>query len=217
MKGSGMAFATTADVGDLSDELRLRAARTGKRQILGIVGAPASGKSTLAQMLALELASEGSVVVPMDGFHLANEIIDGTPLRERKGAIDTFDGWGYLSLLRRLVARDEPVVYAPTYRRGLEEPIAAAIAIPKDVTFLITEGNYLLVDDEPWNQVRELLDDVWFVETPHALRMNRLIERHVAVGMDRPAAEKWANGPDEANARFIESTRHRANRVLLWQ
>jgi pantothenate kinase len=200
----------------LVDDLRRRQRATRARQIVGVAGAPGTGKSTLAQCLSEQLGSERCVVVPMDGFHLANAIIDGTPLRNRKGAIDTFDVGGYLSLLRRLKQRDEPVVYAPAYRRGLEEPIAASIAVPWEVPFVITEGNYLLADLKPWNLVRELLDVAWFVETPHEIRLSRLIERHVAFGMDADAATAWALGPDEANARYIEATKTSATHVIRW-
>lgn len=211
-----MDLASATDVGALAEELRSRAARTGIRQIVGIVGAPGTGKSTLAQRLAEDLGHDVCSVVPMDGFHLANAIIDGTPLRDRKGAIDTFDAGGYLSLLGRLRTRNEPMVYAPAYRRGLEEPIAASIAIPRELMIILTEGNYLLADADPWRHIPELVDEIWFVDTPPDVRINRLIDRHVQFGMERSAAEKWANGPDEINAQFVESTRYRANRVILW-
>src|SRR5919107_789561 len=175
----------------------------GTRTILGIAGAPGSGKSTFAEWIRQQFEPGQAVVVPMDGFHLGNAIINGTPLRQRKGAIDTFDAGGYLSLLRRLVRRDEPVVYAPEFRRTLDEPVAASIAIPAEVPLVITEGNYLLAEQEPWKEVRAQLDEVWFVDTPHALRLERLVERHVSFGMDQAGAEAWAHGPDEANARLI--------------
>jgi pantothenate kinase len=188
----------------------------GTRTILGIAGAPGSGKSTFAAWLQEQFGPGTSVVVPMDGFHLGNAVIDGTPLRQRKGAIDTFDGGGYLSLLRRLVRRDEAVVYAPEFRRTLDEPVAASIAVPADVPLVITEGNYLLADQEPWKEVRAQLDEVWFLETPPALRLQRLVDRHVSFGMDRAAATAWATGPDEANARLIQAGRPAADRIIPW-
>ena len=197
------------------DALRRRMV-PGSRTILGIAGAPGSGKSTFATWLQEQFSLGTSVVVPMDGFHLGNAIIEGTPLRARKGAIDTFDGGGYLSLLRRLACRDEAVVYAPEFRRTLDEPVAASIAVPADVPLVITEGNYLLADQEPWKGVRAQLDEVWFLETPHELRLQRLVDRHVSFGMDREAALAWATGPDEANARLIQATRPAADRVIPW-
>jgi pantothenate kinase len=188
----------------------------GSRTVLGIAGAPGSGKSTFAERIRQQFEPGQAVVVPMDGFHLGNAIIDGTPLRQRKGAIDTFDAGGYLSLLRRLVRRDEPVVYAPEFRRTLDEPVAASIAIPADVPLVITEGNYLLVEQEPWKDIRAQLDEVWFVDTPPQLRLARLVERHISFGMEPAAAGAWATGPDEANAVLIQATRQAADRVIPW-
>ena len=198
------------------DALRRRQHQSGARVILGIVGAPGTGKSTLAQQVADELGRDRCVVVPMDGFHLAHAVLDGTPLAARKGALDTFDGYGYVSLLRRLRARDEPVVYAPAFQRQLEEPVAGSIAVPASVPFVVSEGNYLLADREPWHLVREYLDEAWFVDTPQELRLRRLVDRHVAFGKDPAAAQAWAAGPDEANARYVETTRARADRVVRW-
>ena len=188
----------------------------GSRTVLGIAGAPGSGKSTFAERIRQQFEPGQAVVVPMDGFHLGNAIIDGTPLRQRKGAIDTFDAGGYLSLLRRLVRRDEPVVYAPEFRRTLDEPVAASIAIPADVPLVITEGNYLLVEQEPWKDIRAQLDEVWFVDTPPQLRLARLVERHISFGMGPAAAGAWATGPDEANAVLIQATRPAADRIIPW-
>ena len=188
----------------------------GRRILLGIAGAPGSGKSTFAELIRQQFGPDEAVVVPMDGFHVGNTIIEGTPLRQRKGAIDTFDAGGYLSLLRRLVRRDEPVVYAPEFRRTLDEPVAASIAIPAEVPLVITEGNYLLVEQEPWKDIRAQLDEVWFVDTPHALRLRRLVQRHISYGMEPAAAEAWAHGPDEANAVLIQATRPAADRIISW-
>ncbi|MBT2550800.1 nucleoside/nucleotide kinase family protein [Arthrobacter sp. ISL-65] len=188
----------------------------GRRILLGVAGSPGSGKSTFSACLADALGPVSALVVPMDGFHLGNAIIDGTPLRQRKGAPDTFDVGGYLSLLQRLSRRDEDVVYAPDFRRTIDEPVAASLAIPAAVPVIITEGNYLLSDDARWQQVRAQLDEVWFIDTPRELRLGRLVERHMLYGMDRAAAEAWANGPDAANARLIEATRSRADRMIPW-
>lgn len=205
------------EIGALLERLRDRVTGPDDRRfMLGIAGAPGSGKSTLADFVAERLGST-CVIVPMDGFHLAQAVIDGTPLRERRGAIDTFDVGGYLSLLRRLRARDEAVVYAPAYRRGLEEPIAAAIAVPITARVIVTEGSYLLAHDQPWVRLRSLLDETWFVETPRQTRITRLVDRHIEFGMRRDEALAWANGPDEVNARFVETTQDSADRCLSVQ
>ncbi|MDQ0676761.1 pantothenate kinase [Arthrobacter pascens] len=203
------------EINQAMDALRRKMAGGG-RTLLGLAGAPGSGKSTFAAWIQHQLGAELAVVVPMDGFHLGNAIIDGTPLRQRKGAIDTFDVGGYLSLLQRLARRDEEVVYAPEFRRTLDEPVAASIAVPASVPLVITEGNYLLADSPPWKKVRAQLDEVWFVDTPPALRLERLVDRHVFFGMERPAAEEWAAGSDQANAELIEKTRASADRIISW-
>jgi pantothenate kinase len=206
----------SAEIQQAVAELRSRLT-SGKRLLLGVAGSPGSGKSTFSACLADALGQDTALVVPMDGFHLGNAIIDGTPLRQRKGAPDTFDVGGYISLLQRLGRRDEDVVYAPDFRRTLDEPVAASLAVPAAVPIIITEGNYLLNDDPRWQQVRAQLDEVWFIDTPRDLRLARLVERHMLYGMDRAAAEAWANGPDAANARLIEAARPRADRIIPWR
>ncbi|MET1087758.1 MAG: nucleoside/nucleotide kinase family protein [Arthrobacter sp.] len=196
-------------------DLRLRLAG-GSRMLLGIVGAPGSGKSTFSACLQKHLGADCAAVVPMDGFHLGNNIIDGTPLRDRKGAIDTFDVGGYLSLLRRLARRDEHVVYAPEFRRTIDEPVAASIQVPAALPLVITEGNYLLAEQPLWQEVRAQLDEVWFLDTPRQLRLSRLVDRHILFGKDPLSAQAWATGSDETNAQLIEATRHAADRIIPW-
>ena len=101
-------------------------------------------------------------------------------------------------------------------KKGTAWTIEAPIAVPADVPLVITEGNYLLADQEPWKEIRAQLDEVWFLETPHGLRISRLVARHASFGMAPDAAEAWANGPDEANAVLIRSTRHAADRIIPW-
>jgi len=186
----------------------------GRRILVGICGAPGAGKSTLAAELAQVLGPDTAVVVPMDGFHLATDIIRGTPLLARRGAIDTFDPGSYLSLLRRLRARDEEVVYAPSFRRGLEEPIAASVGIPRRIPVIITEGNYLLADAPEWRAIRGELDAVWYLDTPAAVRLPRLIGRHVEFGRAQTDAAAFARGSDQANSHLIESTRGAADLIV---
>ena len=181
----------------------------GERRLLGITGAPAAGKSTLAGSLVAALAPE-AVLVPMDGFHLAAAQLRRLGRLDRKGAPDTFDAAGYLAVLHRLRDRAEDVVYAPEFRREIEEPIAGAIAVPREVPLAITEGNYLLY----WNDVRELLDEVWFVDLDEPTRLARLIERHMAYGRTRVEAEQRTYGSDQRNAEHIMATRMNADLIV---
>lgn len=183
------------------------------RQILGITGAPGAGKSTLAGAIIGQL--DGSAVdVPMDGFHLANSELGRLGRRGRKGAPDTFDAAAYVSLVRRLKAEDEEVVYAPAFRRELDEPIAGAIAIPRGVPLVVTEGNYLLLDYLPWAALRGLLDEIWYLELSDQTRNERLVDRHVRYGKSLRAARKWVEGSDELNAGLIAETRDRADVIV---
>jgi pantothenate kinase len=150
----------------------------------------------------------------MDGFHLANAELVRLGRRDRKGAIDTFDGAGFLALLRRLRDPVEPVVYAPEYRREIGEPVASAIPVPCETPLVITEGNYLLVDEPPWCCIRGLLDEAWFVVLDEQTRLERLMARHVAGGKSPEQARAWSLGTDQRNADMIEATRIRADVII---
>lgn len=188
----------------------------GRRCMLGIVAPPGAGKSTLAQALAAALG-ERAVVVPMDGFHLAQAELERLGRAGRKGAPDTFDGAGYVALLRRLrqpVAHE--TVYAPAFRREIEEPVAGAIAVPASVPLVITEGNYLLLEAPPWRDVAALLDESWYLNGDDTQRTQRLARRHEAHGRSPEAARQWVAATDEPNARLVAATRGRATWHLRW-
>jgi len=198
--------------GDLA-ELIERArwiADSGPRSILGITGAPGAGKSRLAAALVRALG-ERAALVPMDGFHLANSELIRLARRDRKGAIDTFDGDGFVALMGRLHRADEAVVYAPEFRREIEEAIAGAIPVPRSVSLVVTEGNYLLAEQAPWNGLAGLIDQVWYVDPGEELRVARLVRRHIAFGKAPEAAKAWSLGTDQRNAELIAATRDRAD------
>ncbi|MGP5078336.1 nucleoside/nucleotide kinase family protein [Brachybacterium alimentarium] len=196
----------------LVDEAR----RSGTRRLLGIAGAPGAGKSTLTEQLAAQLPEGSCVVVPMDGFHLADVALARLGRAERKGAPDTFDAAGYAALLQRIrtAMPQDPSVWAPMFERELEQPLAGVIEVTAQVPLVITEGNYLLAEDGAFAQVPALLDARWFVETPDPLRHERLIARHERFGKTPQQARDWALGPDEANARLVAATRSRADAVV---
>jgi pantothenate kinase len=186
------------------------------RAILGITGCPGSGKSTLAERLIARLdpAERWVVRVPMDGFHLADASLDRLGRRQRKGAIDTFDAFGYLALLGRIRTELDNPIYAPDFERVLEQPIAAGIAIDPGVRLVVTEGNYLLSATLPWPGIRELMAEVWYVELDNTVRRNWLVARHAAFGKSEAEARRWVTEVDEPNARQIASTRHLADLLV---
>lgn len=188
----------------------------GERRLLGLVGPPGAGKSTLAEAL-LRAAGAAAQVVPMDGFHLAQAELERLGRTQRKGAPDTFDSAGYVALLRRLRhANPDEVVYAPAFRRDWEEPVAGAIGVQPNTPLVITEGNYLLLRDGHWAQVAALLDEVWYVDVADDLRVSRLLRRHESFGRSPEAAREWVERSDEANARLIAATRERADWIFRW-
>jgi pantothenate kinase len=183
-------------------------ARPGGRAILGVAGPPGGGKSTLAALVAQRLGDD-AVLVPMDGFHLAQPELVRLGIRDVMGAPHTFDSAGYVALLKRLRAADG-VVYAPEFRRSIEEPIAGAIAVPPAVPLVVTEGNYLLL----WDDVRPLLDEAWYVEMDEETRVRWLIDRHVEFGKTREEAEAWVMRSDQRNAEVVAATRERADVIV---
>jgi pantothenate kinase len=208
----------TVDVGALSAELSTLAASR-PRTIIGICGAPGAGKSTLAELLVDAVnaaAASTAVAVGMDGFHLAKSVIVGDDRGSRRGAPDTFDAAGYAALLARLRTLEDDIVYAPEYRREIEDPVNAAIPVPRSVRLVVTEGNYLLHPD--WAAARAQLDEVWYLEAPdESVRVEHLIARHVRFGKSPDRAQEHVLRSDESNASLVTSHREKADRVLRWQ
>jgi pantothenate kinase len=183
----------------------------GKRRLLGITGAPGAGKSTVARAVVDALGPQLSVLVPMDGFHLANVTLVAWGRRDRKGAWDTFDADGFVHLLRRLRDQTEEYVHAPDFYREIEESIGSARPVHRDVPLVVTEGNYLLSREGAWPQVAGLLDETWYLDVDPATRRERLVHRHERHGKTHAEAEAWTDGSDEANASLIAATRARAD------
>jgi pantothenate kinase len=194
----------------------------GRRAILGITGSPGAGKTTFAEFLLASLrsspppglAGDWVAYVPMDGYHLADAELRRLGRLNRKGAPDTFDAAGYAALLRRLHEDVNETVYAPAFERDLEQPIAGSIPVPPQARLILSEGNYLLLPDEPWARAGAQFDEIWFCELDTAERLRRLVARHVRFGKDPAAALGWATGSDERNAGLVASTRDRATLIV---
>jgi pantothenate kinase len=197
------------------DELvaHVRALRQpGARTLVGIAGPPGAGKSRLARFVASQFTPGQAAIVEQDGFHLANDVLAALGRRDRKGAPDTFDAVGLVHLLDRLRQGAGDVVYAPVFRREIEEAINAAVPIDRDVEVVVVEGNYLLVDDGPWRGVAARLDRTLYVDAPEEARTRRLLDR--ARATYGPAGPDWVERVDRPNARLVEATRHRADAIV---
>lgn len=202
----------SATLGDLIERAR-ELADTGRRQVLGITGAPGAGKSTLAAALS-ETLGDHAALVGMDGFHLTNAELVRLGRRDRKGAPDTFDLDGYVALLSRLRVQTEGVIYAPVFDRGLEESIGSAVPVPADVPLVITEGNYLLLSEDGWAGVRPLLDQSWYLDVPAQVLQQRLVARRRSYGHGAADAAAWVRDVDTVNAGHVQSTREYADLIV---
>ena len=182
---------------------------TASRRILGIVGEPGAGKSTIAAALAAQL---GAALLPMDGYHLPQAELVALGRRERMGAPDTFDVPGFIETLREL--RAGGTVSAAGFDREIEEAVADSVLIPASAATVIVEGNYLLLDSGGWGEAAALLDETFFVDVDQGIRLSRLIDRHERFGKTRDEARAWSLGPDEANAELIRATAPRADHTI---
>ena len=185
------------------------------RAVLGIAGAPASGKSTLAALLLAELEQRrpgAAVGVGMDAFHIGHRVLVRRGLTEIKGAPETFDAVGFIHLLDRL-RTESGTVYAPEFDRDIEDSLAHVVEIGPEVGLVVTEGNYLLLDSPPWDGVRALLDEAWFVHLANDERRRRMMARHQRHGHDPDSARARTFGNDERNAQLVNAA---PNHPDLW-
>lgn len=196
------------------DRALLLSQENDSRVIIGLVGKPGSGKSTLSSYLLKKLPQESTALIPMDGFHLSNAQLALLGRSDRKGASDTFDAHGYAELLQRIKTDFTQEIYFPIFHREIEESIAAEGVIHPHTSLVITEGNYLLLNEPGWSGVAPLLTECWFVDVANDRRMARLVARHIKFGKSVEEAHAWAHGTDQHNADLIEATRTKADVVI---
>ncbi|RWE40130.1 MAG: nucleoside triphosphate hydrolase [Mesorhizobium sp.] len=184
-----------------------------KRFIVAIAGPPGAGKSTLSAGLH-DLLPEGAVeVVPMDGFHYDDVVLERRGLRARKGAPDTFDFGGFETLLKRIRA-GEPDIAIPVFDRGMELSRAAAAIVDAETKFILVEGNYLLLDEEPWSRLAPLFDFSIFVDVPRNELERRLMERWHEHGRSEADARAWIASNDMPNIERVLARRRAADLVI---
>ena len=183
----------------------VKQASVSARTIIGIIGKPGGGKSTLSKHLLKGMDPTLVSVVPMDGFHLSNKVLKELGRSDRKGAQDTFDVRGFQALLERIKTDQKNPIYYPVFDRSIEESIAAQGVVYPSTRVVIVEGNYLMHDKDGWQEISPLLDQSWYAFLDEDIRISRLISRHIAFGKDPESAKAWAKGTDQVNAALIET------------
>jgi len=185
----------------------------GRRPVLvGLAGAPGSGKSTAAAAVCQRL--DGAVVLPMDGFHLWRSELEAMPdpkeAFRRRGAPWTFDAEGFVAAVRSLRSPGEEVLF-PGFDHGVGDPVPGAVRVAAGTRVVLLEGNYLLLSDSPWGEIRDLLDEAWFLDCTEEEAMARVAGRHQSVG--RSEQEAWARveGNDRPNSQLVAASAPRAD------
>ena len=195
---------------ELAEVIRARAPKQG-RFLTALAGPPGAGKSTLAAQLVAALGS-GAKAVPMDGFHYDDAVLTARGARARKGAPDTFDAAGFFHLLRRLRTEDEVAI--PLFDRDLEISRAGADIVGPQDRLLIVEGNYLLLNETPWDQAAPLFDLTVWIDVPEAELDRRLLDRWAHYGKTPDEARAWIDGNDMPNIRRVTMGSRPADLVL---
>lgn len=204
------------ELAHLADVLEARAA-SGNRVIAALAGAPGSGKSTLADKLVGKLNARQpglAAVLPMDGYHYDDLHLVPAGLRPRKGAPMTFDVGGLYHTLKRLRARDEAEVAVPVFDRKIEIARAGARLIPRDVPVIVVEGNWLLLNQAPWDRLRPVFDVTVMVEVPEHVLRARLRGRWERLGLTEPEIIEKLEENDLPNGRWVRDGSIQADHVI---
>jgi pantothenate kinase len=198
------------DTGALSDWIHHEAAGR-QRYVFGLAGPPGSGKSTIAARLESELDAP---IVPMDGFHLSNAVLDRRGLRAQKGSPATFDADGFVNAVATLVECTDADITFPDFDRDADESRPDRVRVIPTDHIVIVEGNYLLLEASPWDELLESIDAIGYLDVDRATRVQRLIDRHVRFGRSLDEATAFVHESDERNTEIVEAVRHRAHVVI---
>jgi pantothenate kinase len=213
--GDGQLTATDAAA---RDAVEAAESAGGRRIVLGLTGPPGAGKSTLAEFIVeyarAHMGESWAAYFPMDGYHLSNAQLKRLGLQNRKGAPTTFDVGGYTAMLSRLKADCGEDIYVPGYDRSLHEPIAARLLVPSAARLVVTEGNYLALEDPQWRAARRMIDQLWYVDAADSLREERLVARQVAGGRSTDAAREWVASSDRPNGDLVKRSRDNSDRTI---
>ncbi|CUW43630.1 putative fructose transport system kinase [Brucella vulpis] len=202
----------------LPSEILARLAKTGGRLIVAIAGPPGAGKSTLSDYLLHAINKGGnapSIIVPMDGFHIDDVILEQRGLLDRKGSPPTFDCAGFSSLLQHLKGAEEEI-FIPVFDRSLELSRAAASVVGPEHRILLVEGNYLLLDREPWSRLAPFFDMTVYLDVPFAVLERRLTDRWLGFGFDAEMARNRALSNDIPNAELVAAQSRKAGFVVTF-
>ncbi len=188
---------------DIVKRLRQQA-ESKQRFMVGVAGPPGSGKSTMGETLCTGLREQGesAIVVPMDGFHFDDSVLNARGHRPRKGAPFTFDVAGFEVLLKRIKAR-EPEIAIPVFDRSMELARAGADIVTDETKFIVVEGNYLLLKSTPWDRLKPLFDFTIFLNVPEVELERRLMQRWHGFGFSDEKAKAWIASNDMPNIRTV--------------
>jgi len=221
-KPAGPLILDARGIATLAAEMQRHAKQhPGRRTLAAVAGVPGSGKSTLARALCIHLnrsEPRSAALLGLDGFHLSVAELDRRGLADRKGAPHTFDVQGYFKLLARAADRSS-TLEAPAYDRALHEPAYTGKPehrVTAETRYILTEGNYLLLDELPWTAIDDFASMRWFLDTPTQQAEAWLVRRHIAVGRSIEEAQTRVAHNDRLNAELVTQRSRHADRVLCW-